>query len=76
MEKLFPSPDKETQNMTHIGDALPKYKPVFVENCQSGSESTTTVETSTHIISTGVQIPARKFKGKYNSKGNCFSDSY
>lgn len=68
MEKLFPSPDKETEPfaVSHIGDALPKYKPLIIEKSPSFGEQTAILESSVHSLPPAVPKPERKVKGKCN----------
>lgn len=70
MEKLFPSPDKEIEPLaiSHIGDALPKYKPLIIEKSPS-FEQASILETSVHSLPPVAPKPERKVKGKNNWKG-------
>lgn len=63
VEKLFPSPDKESepQRMSHLSDALPKYKPIIVEKDQSVEETTALMQSSFKTMC-APKRPQRKVK--------------
>lgn len=64
VEKLFPSPDKETEPLiaSHIGDALPKYKPIVIEKSQYSGKSATIMDSSIHSLPSVAPKPQKKVK--------------
>lgn len=67
VEKLFPSPERETepQAVSHIGDSLPKYKPIVIEKSLYSDDQAVLIESTMKNMLISAPKPQRKVKGKF-----------